>query len=216
MSSEKIERRKYVSTRRDQQAAETRRAVLDAAARLFAKSGWTGTTITAIAKEAGVSKETIYAVWGTKIAILTELVQAAIRGADPNTPLLEQAGPAAVARAATAANKIERFASDIAVVLSRVAPLVDVVRSSAGSDPESAALYDQLHAGRRRNLAGVAQLLAPDLRRGLRVEQATEEVWRLASPELYLLITRVGGLDLDGYVRWLAETLKRSLLAEKA
>jgi len=205
-------RRKYESAARQLQAARTRSAVLDAALKLFGRDGWERTTIAAIAKEADVSKETIYAVWGAKTAILAELAQRAVRGDAPDTPLLEQRGPRAAMAAASATEKIDRFAADITKILGRIAPVVDVVRTAAAGDPESAALYRVLHDGRRRNLAVFAATLAGDLRNGLSVEDATEEIWRLASPELYLLNTKVGGMSADGYAQWLAASIKGLLL----
>jgi AcrR family transcriptional regulator len=212
MSSAEKPARKYVSTRREQQAADTRKAVLDAAAKQFDEFGWTGTTIAGIAKAAKVSKETIYAVWGNKPAIVAELVTRAIRGDQPGTPLLQQSGPAAALTASTATAKIALFAGDIATVLSRVAPLVEAIGTAAKSDADSATLFASLQAGRRRNLGAFVTALALDLRPGVSAAAATEEVWRLASPELFLLLTRTGGLDLKGYADWLAATLSRLLL----
>jgi AcrR family transcriptional regulator len=205
-------RRKYVSPHRQEQAARTREAVLEAALKSFSEGGWTSTTIAAIAREAGVSKETIYSIWRTKTAIVAELVQRAIRGGQPDVPLLGQSGPKQVAAAPTAERRIDIFANDIAEVLGRVAPLVDAIRTSAATDPDSAALYATLHAGRRRNLTEVAKVLAPDLRAGLSVEDATEHIWRQASPELLLLLTRQDGYDSERYSAWLADALKRLLL----
>jgi AcrR family transcriptional regulator len=206
-------RRKYVSTRRREQAERTREAVLDAALKLFSDGGWTSTTIAAIARSAGVSKETIYAVWGNKTAIAAELVQRATRGAQPDVPLLEQSGPRQVMAATEGGPAtLALFADDIFGVLSRVAPLVDVIRTSAATDPDSAALYDTLHARRRSNLAMVAEALAPHLRAGISIDDATEHIWRQASPELFLLLIRQAGYDRARYARWLAETLERLLL----
>jgi AcrR family transcriptional regulator len=212
MSSDVNPRRKYVSKRREDQAAATRAAVLDAAMRLFSEGGWSSTTIAAIAREADVSKETIYALWGTKAAIAAELVQRAIRGVQPQVPLLEQEGLRRMAGTKSAPAKLRVFAADVAGVLSRVAPLVDVIRTAASSDAESAELYAKLHAGRRRNLATVAEALSPNLRKGVSLADATEHIWRQASPELFLLLTRQAGYDLSRYADWLAAALERLLL----
>jgi len=207
-------RRRYDSSRRQEQAAQTRESVLAAALRLFSEGGWTSTTIAAIARSAGVSKETIYAVWGTKAAIAAELVQRAIRGAQPDVPLLDQVRQKGLSGSARGSGeaKIDAFANDVSEILSRVAPLVDAIRTAGGSDAESAALYSNLHEGRRRNLRTVAEDLAPNLRRHMSVDDATEHIWREASPELYLLLTRQAGYDNMRYAEMLAGTLKRLLL----
>jgi AcrR family transcriptional regulator len=208
-------KRRYQSARRSAQAADTRSAVLDAARALFVDTGWQKTTIAAIARAAGVSAETIYAVFGSKTAVLEALVAQAIRGAQPHTPLLEQAGPRAIAVETDQRRQLDIFANDIAEVLSRVAPLVAVVRSAAEGDPELSALYRQLHAGRRHNLDAVAGALLANgpLRAGLDRDEATSIIWRLASPELFLLLRDVDGLDTKAYAGWLAATLAATLLA---
>src|SRR5262245_34228689 len=68
--------------RRARKALETRRRVLDTAERLFTRDGYAATTMTAIADQADVAVQTLYAVFGTKRAILTELIGARVVGDD--------------------------------------------------------------------------------------------------------------------------------------
>lgn len=207
-------KRRYQSARRSAQAADTRGAILDAARTLFVADGWQQTTIAGIARAAGVSAETIYAVFGSKSALLEALVAAAIRGAQPETALLDQPGPRAVAAERDQRRQLALFARDIAQVLSRVAPIVAVVRSAAESDPQLAGLYRQLHAGRRRNLEFVADALLANgpLSDGQDRAAATSTIWRLASPELFLLLRDVDGLTTETYAEWLSATLAATLL----
>src|SRR5450432_697012 len=69
------------STRTDR-ALVTRRRMVRAAYDLFSVHGYFGTTISAIAKEAGVAVPTIYYTFGTKAALLGESLGAAIVGFD--------------------------------------------------------------------------------------------------------------------------------------
>lgn len=208
-------KRRYRSTRRSEQAADTRAAILDAARELFVVDGWQKTTIAAIAKAAGVSAETIYAVFGNKPALLEALVTAAIRGAQHETPLMDQPGPRAIAAEPNQRRQLEIFARDITQVLFRVAPIVAVARSAAESDPQLADLYHALHAGRRRNLQFVADALLANgpLRNGQNSATATSTIWRLTSPELFLLSRDVDVLTEDDYTTWLSATLTSTLLA---
>src|SRR5689334_9021372 len=64
-------KRSYRSERRREQAAQTRERVLAAAARAFVARGFEATSVAAIAEEAGVSPETIYARFGNKRTLLT-------------------------------------------------------------------------------------------------------------------------------------------------
>jgi AcrR family transcriptional regulator len=76
------QRRHYRSPRREQQAEQTRLLVLDAAERLFKERGYVGTSIAAVAVEAGVSPETVYGHFGSKRVLLGELFRRAARGAE--------------------------------------------------------------------------------------------------------------------------------------
>src|SRR4249920_1520833 len=73
-------RRRYDSSRRAEQAARTRRAVLDAARALFSEQGYASTTVGQIAGRAGVAVDTLYTSVGRKPALLRELVETAISG----------------------------------------------------------------------------------------------------------------------------------------
>src|SRR5690606_17785298 len=116
-------RRAYRSDLRRNQAEQTQMAVLKAAETLFREQGWARTTIAAIARKAGVSNETIYAVFGNKRALLERLVLDAIRGTQPQVPLLEQAGVQEIKELSSQPAQIRIFAHSIAAILHRVAPL---------------------------------------------------------------------------------------------
>src|SRR4051812_46687830 len=63
-------KRQYSSALRARQAADTKAQVLAAAAELFEETGWSGTTVAAIAKRAGVAVETVYSGVGSKKQVL--------------------------------------------------------------------------------------------------------------------------------------------------
>ena len=124
-------KRRYRSARRASQASDTRAAVLSAARELFIREGWQQATIAAIARQADVSVETVYAGFGSKAALLQEVVVASVRGPRPGTALMDQAGPRASLQAPDQSSQIALFARDIAEVLRGVAPLVAVARAAA-------------------------------------------------------------------------------------
>jgi AcrR family transcriptional regulator len=204
-------RRPYRSERRREQAEQTRSRALEAAARLFQERGYEGTSIAAIAEEAGISPETVYAGFGTKRALLGELVERAVRGDDPK-PVPEQAGPRALAAATDQREQLRLFAADIARRLERAGPLVAVVAGAARSEPELADLLARLHDTRRRNLATLVDALAANGALALPAAEALDTVWALTSPELHQLLVRVRGWKRGRYAEWLAETLAQLLL----
>ena len=75
-------KRSYSSPKRQAQARETRRTILGAAHELFVAAGYAATTIQAIADEADVAVQTVYAVFGTKRELLRQLIEDTIKGDD--------------------------------------------------------------------------------------------------------------------------------------
>ena len=68
--------RPYQSSLRDERARETRRRIRGSARALFASNGFTETTIAQIAERAGVSQQTVYKAFGSKGAIVGEMLEA--------------------------------------------------------------------------------------------------------------------------------------------
>lgn len=205
-------KRSYSSTRRSEQAAGTRASVIEAARQVFMRDGWQKATITAIAEHAGVSPETVYAGFRNKRTLLEEAVTAAVRGPEPDTPLMQQGGPRAVLDATDQRRQLSLFAADITGILERVAPIMAVLRTAAETEPELATHYARLHRGRRENFERFVDAL---LRNGpLRVDRnmAVTSIARLTSPELFMLTTRVDGAPVPAYQDWLLKALAALLL----
>ena len=204
-------RRPYRSQRRREQADETRARVLEAAARLFAERGFESATIAAIAEQAGVSPETVYAGFRNKRTLLGELIRAAVRGGEAS-PVPEQAGPRAVAAAVDQHEQLRLFAADVSLRLARVGPLVEVLSTASRTDPELAELLAKIHDERLANLRTFVHALTANGSLRLEPEAALDTVWALASPDLHRLLTRTRGWSREQYCEWLAESLAARLL----
>ena len=210
-----VKPRPYRSERRREQAEQTRQRVLDAAAKLFEERGYEGASIAAIAEEAGVSAESVYAHFRNKRTLLGELVRRAVRGDDPRR-VPEQEGPRALVAAADQHEQLRLFAADIVLRLERAAPVVAIVAGASRSEPELAELLARLHADRLKNLRILVDALAANGPLRLREEDAVEIVWALTSPELHQLLTRIRGWKRRRYCDWLADSLAHLLLEETA
>ncbi len=209
MNDDRTPKRAYRSPRRREQAQETRRRMLAAAGSLLAGRGYAGTTIAAVAREAGVAPETVYAAFGSKRALVGALVQASVRGGEA-APAAEQAGAAAVAAATDQREQVRLFAADVVVRLERVGPVLQAL--AAAGEPELAELLANVD---RSRLDGMGAFIAALERNGpLRVEPdvAVRTAWALASPELHQLLVRRAGWSREGYRDWLADTLAAALL----
>ena len=202
-------KRTYRSDLRAMQAEATRQAILAAAGRVFSTGGWPNATIAAIAEDAGVSKETIYATFGNKVALIGEMVKASVAKAAPGTHFLNEERPRAIRAEPDQARQIDLWATYLAEILERVSPLMAAVSSGSAAEPAMGELYRALHQGRRANLSLVARSICDrrTLRNGLSVETTTDILWQLASPEMFNLLTGVGGYSTERYAEWLAGML---------
>jgi AcrR family transcriptional regulator len=214
MAENSRSKRRYTSTRRQSQAAETRRQIIAAAGKLFAERGYAGTTIEDIAREAGSAVQTVYATFGTKRAILTRLVELTVGGDEAAVPVLERPEPQAVRRETDQQRQLQVFAHGVTEILVRMSPIFEIMRTAAKTEPDIADLLRRLLEERLQNMIEFAGWVAANgaLRDGLDVAAAGETVWMLTSAEVYRLLTVDRGWARDQYEQWVAATLMTLLL----
>lgn len=209
-------KRKYDSTRRQAQAEETRRQILTAAYKLFIERGYAGATIEAIAAEAGVAPETIYAVFKNKGRILVSLINflSATR-AEEKIPLLQRAGPLAVAQERDQHRQLQMFAQVVADNLEGAASVSEIILVASKTERNVEKIMQQLTKQRRQHMTSAVQQIAANgpFRENMDEVYATDIVWTLTSPEVFLLLTRDLGWPKEKYAHWLADTLARVLLS---
>ena len=208
-------RRKYHSPLRADQAEQTRRRILESAFRLFAESGYAGTTIAAVAEDAAVAPETIYLSLGGKRGLLEGAIEMAITGAD-DWATQEDTWWTTVAELPDAPERLEKMVDYSCRILARTRPIHAVIRGAADKEAFAAVLgrrllHDRLTAQTER----IRKYLGDDLRAGLSVDQAGQRYCALASPELYQLLTVELGWTADQHRSWLADLLKTELLTPR-
>lgn len=209
-------RRAYDSPHRRQQAQATRRAVLDAAALLFSERGYAATTIDAIAGLANVSSETVYATFGSKRALLAELVDVSIAGGSDAAPVLEQAWVQEMRSEPDPARRLRILARLGRQILERRAAIDDVVRGAATADTEIASLWE---SGKADRFAGQREVLrivvgTSALRPGLDLAAAADILYAIGSPETYRHLIVDRRWSGDRFEAWYGETLIRLLLPD--
>jgi AcrR family transcriptional regulator len=208
-------RRRYHAPHRAEQAAATRRAVLDAARELFTTRGYPATTVADIARHAGVNVDTLYAAVGRKPALLREVVETAISGADHAVPAEERDYVRAIRAAPTAGEKIDTYAGALARIAPRTAPVFLALREAVTRDPDCAALHTEITERRAANM----RLFAADLRVTGEVrpdvtdDEIADVVWAMNSADYYALLVVARGWSPDRYGAHLAGAWRRLFLA---
>jgi AcrR family transcriptional regulator len=207
-------RRRYDSTLRKQQAALTRSRILDAAQRLFGDRGYTATTMEAIAAEAGVATDTVYAGFRNKPGVLHSLIDLRVGGDAAPVALLDRERPRAIQAQRDQARQVAGFAADVAAIMERARPVDDIIRGAAEVDPVIAALRRQLQLHRYENMRQFVGWLADNgpLRGGMSLDEAAAIVWTQTSPEVHRLLRAERAWTAERYRDWLSETLSRTLL----
>jgi len=206
--------RRYDSARRREQAAVTRRDILDAALRLFAKQGYTGTTVAAIAAEAGVAVKTVYLAFETKRGVLIALWHLLLRGDEAPVPVGERPWYREVLEEPDPRRKLELNARNARAVRERVGTLLPVLRDAASADAELAGLWQRIQSEFYDNQRVIVQSLEEKgaLAAGLDVDRATDIMWTLNHPSVYELLIVNRGWTPEEYERWLADAFCSQLL----
>jgi AcrR family transcriptional regulator len=201
--------------RRERRALETRRRIRAAARDLFVEQGYAATTVQQIAAKADVAWQTVYAVFSTKAAILSEIFDVMVAGDDEPIPLAERPFVREIAEAPDARTKARILAAHFRETAPRTADVQSVIESAAATDADMAALWAKLKGQLITGMTmAAAALRAQDvLRADLTVERAGDILAYYAGPWAYRHLVAARGWSLDDYEHWLAETLYAQLMA---
>ena len=209
-----VVKRRYDSSRRREQAGQTRAAILAAAGRLFVDPGYAATTLAAVAAEAGVAVQTLYAVFGSKRRLLSDLVDVTIAGDDAPVALPQRAFVAAIEAQRDGPAKLDAYAVHLAEVNARQADVLLALANAASADPDAAAIWQKNVADRRRGMAMFAAHLAQAgcLRSDVDVDTAADVLWLAMDVRNYDWLVRQRGWSVEAYQRWYVDTVAGALL----
>ncbi len=204
--------RRYQSPVREAQARRTREGVVEAAERQFLDAGYSATTIAAIAKEAGVSVDTIYKSFGGKPGIVRAIYERGLkgRGAVPAYQRSEEMRT----RERDPRTIMRKWGKLAAEVGTEVTSIQLLIRSAADTDPDAAALLKEISDHRLKRMRFLARFLADRgyLRDGVTVGQAADVMWTCTSPEFYELFVLQRGWSVRRFGRFVADFMIASLL----
>lgn len=207
-------RRQYQSVVRAEAARRTRQAIVAAARDLFVVRGYAATPLADIAAVAGVARPTVFAAFGSKPALLRQVLDQALAGDDAPVAVADRPWFRPVWDATTPGEVLDAYARVCVLIGSRAARLFEVVRRAADDTPEVAELWQTLGNNRRAGATMVLRhartlgSLTPDLD----PDRAVDILWFCNDPAHYAALVLERGWSESDFTRWLASTMRRGLL----
>jgi AcrR family transcriptional regulator len=204
-------KRPYVAPVRVEQAAETRRRVLQAATVAFAAGGWAGTTLADVARAAGVTPQAVHLSVGAKPELLIAAVGHAVGGDTPDVPLMEREPfRGAFADGVALAKRAEAVAAGARGLYERAGPLFLVLVQAAPVNPAVAQLWETARAARLSYCRRLVETVLGRRKKAL-VDRLTDILFVLSGPRVYadLVVDRQWGAGT--YERWLSEMIESTL-----
>jgi AcrR family transcriptional regulator len=207
-------RRQYHSPVRDEGARRTRQAILAAASELFVARGYVATSLADIAGAAAVARPTVFAAFGSKPALLRQVLDQALAGDDAPVAVADRPWFRPVWDATTSGAVLDAYAEVCVEIGSRAARLFETVRRAADDAPEVTDLWSTLQNNRRAGARMVVERvrtlgpLAPELD----TEGATDILWIFNDPAHYDALVLRSAWPERAFGRWLATAMRHSLL----
>jgi AcrR family transcriptional regulator len=198
---------------RAEQAAQTRRRILDAAARVFEEQGYGGARIEDVAARAGVAVPTVYKIFTNKATLLVGALDQAMTGGGDGaidqqswfTEQLDEPDPVC---------QLQLIARNARRLHEQAGQLLSVLRSAASLDADLAHAWEAIAAQRLERSRWTAKNLVAKAgsRARLTRDQTTLTLCALTEPELFTTFA-ANGKAAGHYEAWLADILCRSTLA---
>lgn len=195
--------RSYSSPRRDEDARRTRLAIIDAAARLFARDGYAATPVRAIAEAAGVSVQSVSLV-GPKATLLVSAFERTFAGDDEQLPLMERPELARILAQPDRATMLQQYVTFIAEGNERAGGIWRALMAAADADDAVREVAAGVDRRRRSDIARGADLMvelgmvSPGWR-----DQAADVLGFLTVPSTYLYFVEQSGWSRQQYEQWL-------------
>lgn len=190
--------RPYHSPRRAQDAADTRRDILRAAAELFSANGYARVTVADIAKRAGVAPQTVYSSAGSKSEILHKVVSESIARSDSASTV------AAIRKTDDLAEALTLLAKGTRAGNEGEQQVVEVLYAAFPVHEDGAALWEQSTTSYRQALREVAEHLRDNGLIQVDVDEAADVLWFCFGFGAWRTLVKECGWSWDDAERWLA------------
>ncbi|MBK5288327.1 MAG: TetR/AcrR family transcriptional regulator [Acidimicrobiia bacterium] len=209
-------KRSYDAASRSNQSRETRQRIVDSARVHIIEHGYRATTIAAVARDASVSVDTVYALVGRKPVLLRELIEQAISGTDHAVTAEARDYVRAIHAEPAPEKKLAIYARSVCAVQARMAPLFMALRDASATESEADEVWREISARRAANMRRFARELGATgrLRPDVSIPEASDVLWATTSSEFYALFVGDRGWSTRRFERWLTTTWTRLLLTD--
>jgi AcrR family transcriptional regulator len=204
--------RRYDSTGRQEQARQTKLAVIRAAQRLFIDQGYGRTTIAEIAASAGVSAETVYAAFKNKPTLLHRVWDITIGGDDEEVVFHERPEVVAIRNEPDLANRLLLHAAFSTATARRTTPFLRALQGAAGSEPAAAEMLAEINRQRLAGLSVMASEAAKTRQLAVSEEECRDIVWAFTDGTLWHQLVVERGWTDDRFAEWLGTMWVRMLV----
>lgn len=207
-------KRRYHSPHRQEQAAATRVAILEAAHRLFERHGYGTTTMAAIAAEAGVALKTVYLAFDTKSGVLRALWNRQLRAGRDEVPIAQQEWYREALQEPDPERQLRLNARNSRAAKLRIATVLDVIDAAAPLDSDIAALWERIQSDYHANQRLIVESLNDKgaLKARLDVDRAADILWTINHPNMWHLLVGERGWTPEQYEQWTADLACSQLL----
>lgn len=209
------EKRTYRSAVREDGARVTRARVVDAAGARFVADGYAAASVEAIARDAGVSVQTVYNAVGRKPALLKAAYDVMLAGDDEPIAINDRPQILALKAATGPREALRHYAGLAALLTRRVGRLVEMLLAGAAAgDPDLRDLAATINDERLIGATGVVTHLDETfgLRPGLARDDAIDVLWTLTAPEVERRLVGQRGWSARRFETWLGDTMADLLL----
>ena len=206
--------RAYSSPLRADQVRLGRERIAAASAELFPRLGYAATTIGAIAKQSGVSLQTVYNSVGGKPNLLALAYTWALHGTTEAPVVVQTDAFRDMLEATDARDALVRYAGIARVYSERAGGVATVILGERGT-PEVVKLAKILERQRLRGSEQLVQLIHDRLggfRPDLPLAVAADLIWVVTAPEPADRLINSRRWSWDQYQQWLEDYLVRMLL----
>ncbi len=218
MTRQTTSTRRYHSPTREHRASLTRRNITEAAEALLLSRGYAKTTVEDIASRAGVSKQTVYAVYGSKRGIIAAIIDTKLANNDALLELYEHS-----LRTKDALEGLRLTVNLVRKVHEIQSPTYELLKGAGVLDPDLALISKEREKTNQeqadKHILNILNILKDDpvhtLKKGMDRRRAQDIFWCLCNRELYRILVQKRGWTGDAYADWLYEMLVSSLFEKR-